>query len=211
MLYRKTGFWLLALTTFASAAIALAPASTEAQRPPPPLPLNGAENGVFLKAALPLDEPRHLCVDIPGHGSRVNVTRDLVVHSCKEGIWNLDERFVKFSIAAGDLRMPQYDLCLAARTPTRGAKLTLVECGSSRLAKWEFNEARLTPQDHPELCLTIGPEPSELTPGGRRLPSRARARSLSMDTCSEAAIERQLWTFADPLNITSPLMPPKGR
>ncbi|MBT3989760.1 MAG: RICIN domain-containing protein [Rhodospirillaceae bacterium] len=182
----------------------------DAQRKPPPKPINGAENGVYLKAALPLDEPRHLCVDIPGHGGRVNVTRDMVVHSCKEGIWNLDERFVKSSIKTHDLKMPQYNLCLVAREAKAGARLGLTKCGSSKLAKWDFKEARLTLQGHPDLCLTIGPEPSALTPGGKRLPSRNKARSLAMDTCSEAALERQLWTFADPLNITKPLMPPKG-
>lgn len=183
----------------------------DAQRTPPPKPVNGAEKGVYLKAALPLDEPRHLCVDIPGHGARVNVKRDLTVHSCKEGIWNLDERFVKAAVADKELKMPQYDLCVGAREAKPGAKVGLTTCGSSNLAKWDYKEARLTLVGHPALCLTIGPEPSELTPGGRRLPSRNKARSLALDTCSEEAIERQLWTFADPLNITRPLMPPKGR
>jgi len=182
-----------------------------AQRKPLPKPVNGAENGVYLKAALPLDEPRHLCVDIPGHGARVNVTRDMVVHSCKEGIWNMDERFVKSSIKTHDLKMPQYGLCLAAREAKIGAKLSLVKCGSSKLAKWDFKEARLTLDGHPTLCLTIGTEPSVLTGGGKRLPSRNKARSLAMDTYSKAALERQLWTFSDPLNITKPLMPPKGK
>jgi len=198
--------------TFLSALVVLmfVSADVQAQRPPAPAPVNDADNGVFLKAALPLDEPRHLCVDIPGHGARVNVSRDLTVHTCKEGIWNLDERFVKAAIQSGDLKMPQYNLCVAARAAAAGAKLGLVECGSTPLAKWDFKEARLTLKGHPDLCLTIGPEPSELTPGGRRLPSRNKARSLAMDTCSEGALERQLWTFADPLNITRPLMPPKG-
>jgi hypothetical protein len=183
----------------------------DAQRKPPPKPVNGAEHGVYLKAALPLDEPRHLCLDIPGHGGRVNVKRDLSVHSCKEGIWNLDERFVKSAISSGDLKMPQYNLCVAAREAKTGSKVGLVACGSTKLAKWEYKEARLTLAGHSNLCLTIGPEPSALTPGGQRLPSRNKARSVGIDTCSGEAIERQLWTFADPLNITKPLMPPKGK
>ena len=176
-----------------------------------PAPKNNADKGVYLKAALPLDEPRHHCLDIPGHGARVNVARPLTVHTCKEGIWNLDERFVRNTIDKGELRMPQYDLCVAAEAPKAGAKLVLVECGSTPLAGWEYKEARLTLTGHPALCMTIGPEPSELTPGGRRMPSRNMSRSVGMDTCSEDAIERQLWTFADPLPISGPLMPPKGK
>ena len=118
--------------------------STEAQRKPPPEPVNGAENGVYLKAALPLDESRHLCLDIPGHGGRVNEKRDLTVHSCKEGIWNLDERFVKSAIAHSDLKMPQCSLCVGAREAKTGSKVSLVACGSSKLAKWEYKEARFT-------------------------------------------------------------------
>lgn len=200
-------------SVLAALAVLLLAASLEAhaQRPPAPQPVNDADKGVFLKAALPLDEPRHLCVDIPGHGGRVNVSRDLTVHTCKEGIWNLDERFVKEAIKSKELKMPHYSLCVAAGEAKVGAKLGLVDCGSTPLAKWDFKEARLTLEGHPNFCLTIGPEPSELTPGGRRLPSRNKARSIALDTCSEDALERQLWTFADPLNISGPLMPPKGR
>jgi len=107
--------------------------------------------------------------------------------------------------------MPQYNMCVAAREAKIGAKLTLLACGSTMRAKWDFKEASLTLEGHPNLCLTIGSEPSELTPGGRRLASRAVARSLGIDTCSEEAIERQLWTFADPLNITKPFMPTKRK
>ena len=183
----------------------------DAQRQPAPEPINGAEKGAYLKAALPLDEPRHLCVDIPEHGNRVNIARDLSVHTCKEGIWNLDERFAKEAIENKELKMPQYNLCVGASGAKSEAKLKLVKRGSSELAKWNYHEARLTLEGHPMLCLTIGSEPSELTPGGRRLPSRNKARSLQLGICAGEAIERQLWTFAEPLRITQPLMPPKGK
>ena len=168
------------------------------------------ENGVFLKSALPLDEPRHLCVDIPGHKDRVKVNGNMMVHSCKEGMWNLDERFEKSSINSNKLRMPHYDKCLAAEKAEEGSKLILRECISGELTNWKMVEARLTLLDHQHLCLTIGSEPSRLTRGGKRLPTRAKARSLSMRTCSDLSIERQLWTLADPLTVTKPLLPPKG-
>ena len=56
-----------------------------------------AEN-VFLKAFYSLDEPRFLCVDIPGHKSRVNTSRPLSVHTCKEGIWHKDEIYDSMSL-----------------------------------------------------------------------------------------------------------------
>ena len=59
------------------------------------------EGAVFLKAFYALDEPRFHCVDIPGHRDRVNVKAALVVHTCKEDIWNLDERFDPSAILRG--------------------------------------------------------------------------------------------------------------
>ena len=168
------------------------------------------ENGVFLKSALPLDEPRHLCVDIPGHKDRVKVNGHMMVHSCKEGMWNFDERFEKSSINSNKLRMPYYDRCLAAEKAEEGSKIILRRCLDGKLTNWQMIEAKLRLLDHPHLCLTIGPEPSRLTRGGKRLPTRAKARSLSMRTCSDLSVERQLWTLADPLTITKPLLPPKG-
>ncbi len=169
------------------------------------------ENGVFLKSALPLDEPRHLCVDIPGHKDRVRVNGYMMVHTCKEGMWNLDERFEKSSINSNKLRMPYYNKCLAAEKPEEGSKIILRRCKDGLLTDWKMIEARLTLLDHQSLCLTIGSEPSRLTQGGKRLPTRAKARSLSMRNCSDISVERQLWTLADPLKITKPLLPPKGR
>ena len=74
---------------------------------------------VFIKAFYPLDEPRFHCIDIPGHRDRVRTTAALVVHTCKEGIWNLDGQFDPAAVKKGMLRMPEYDLCVAAGLPDR--------------------------------------------------------------------------------------------
>lgn len=172
-------------------------------------PAAGAESGsvVFVKAFFPLDEPRFHCVDIPGHRSRVNTEAALVVHTCKEGIWNLDERFDLAAVARGALRMPEYGLCVAAESASEGAKLRLRRCDGSPLQKWRFANYRLRLASHPDKCLTIGPEPSRLTPGGRRLPSRHLARSLALAACSEDALERQLWRLERPMERRGSIMP----
>lgn len=165
------------------------------------------EGVVFVKAFYPLDEPRFHCVDVPGHRSRVNTEAALVVHTCKEGIWNLDERFDPAAVARGALRMPEYGLCAAADSAAEGAKLRLRRCDGSALQKWRFANYRLRLERHPDKCLTIGPEPSRLTPGGRRLPSRHLARSLSLAACSEEALERQLWRLERPMDRQGSIMP----
>lgn len=153
---------------------------------------------VFILSAAPLDEPRGLCLDIPGHRDRVDVGRNLVVHTCKRDVWNLDERFAAAAFDRGLLRMPAYDLCAVARGDRSGDAVRLVSCDGTAAQRWIFSETRLMPVANPDLCLTIGPGPSELTPGGRRLPSRHVARSMALAECSDGAVDRQSWKLEVP-------------
>ncbi|MBT3350261.1 MAG: RICIN domain-containing protein [Nitrospinaceae bacterium] len=166
-----------------------------------------SKNEVYLKAFYTLDEPRFHCVDIPGHRKRVRVEATLSVHTCKEGIWNLDERFDRGALSKGLLKMSHYGLCVAADTAVDGAKLRLQKCDGAPLQSWRYDNYRLRLDKHPDKCLTIGPEPSRLTPGGRRLPSRHMARSLSLSACSDEAFSRQLWRFESPMRRSGSVMP----
>ena len=99
----------------------VAVAALSAQRVQP-APLNDADKAAYIKAALPLDEPRHLCIDVPGHGAAANPERPLGVHTCKDGMWNLDQRFRWHGDGGSLLLMPHYDLCLAARAGSAGER-----------------------------------------------------------------------------------------
>lgn len=186
---------LFACLNFAAGAAAQTPAASK--------------NVVYLKAFYALDEPRFLCVDIPGHRDRVNVRAALSVHTCKEGIWNLDEHFDFGALSKGLLKMSHYGLCVAAEGASEGAKLRLQKCDGSGRQSWRYENYRLRLARHPDKCLTIGPEPSRITPGGRRNASRNMARSLLLSACSEEAFERQLWRFEPPMTRTAPILPLK--
>ena len=191
MLYRwQRRLWrlgaLLILTT-PPASVAQTPSSSG----------NGA-SGLFLQAVAALDEPRGLCVDIPGHRDRVRLDAALMVHSCKWSIWNLDERFATDSFKTGELRMPHYGLCVGAETELAGSSLLLGKCDGRASRHWQFTKGKLRLTVNPALCLTIGPEPSTLTPGGRRLASRHVARSLGLEACGSEAEDRQRWQLTDP-------------
>ncbi len=168
-----------------------------------------ATDAVFLKAFYPLDEPRFHCVDIPGHRDSVDVTRPLSVHTCKEGIWHKDALFDSALVPGGALRMPEYNLCLQAASAGAGARLILQPCSSSPLQNWHYANFRLVLKAYPDKCLTIGEEPSSLTPGGKRLPSKHMARSLSLSPCSEAAFQRQMWRFEKPQKRSGSILPLK--
>ena len=165
-----------------------------------------AEN-VFLKAFYPLDEPRFLCIDIPGHKSRVNTSRPLSVHTCKEGIWHKDELFDSTLLESGQLKMPEFNLCIEAAAARDGAELGLKPCSGLPLQLWSYQNYRLALEFHPEKCITIGPGPSRLTRGGRRLASKHMARSLALTGCEAIFLTRQLWRFEAPQERSGAILP----
>ena len=70
------------------------------------------DQGVFLRIIGPLDEERGYCLDIPGHLSGMRLETPMQAHTCKHGIWNLDGRFDSAALVNGQVRMPEYELCL---------------------------------------------------------------------------------------------------
>ncbi|MEM7470709.1 MAG: RICIN domain-containing protein [Pseudomonadota bacterium] len=195
-------------TLIAVLLIALQPASGVLAQPTGPDPINGADEASFLRAALPLDEPRHLCVDTRGFGDTPKTDESLWVHTCKDGMWNLDMRF-ESSAAGTEIIMPQYGLCLVALEPEAGTEIWLQACGTDA-AKWVWESSRLKYDLASSLCLTIVEGRSEMTPGGSKFPPKYRWRGLSLEACSDAAIERQLWALTKPLDVTTPILPPAG-
>ncbi|MED5579386.1 MAG: RICIN domain-containing protein [Nitrospinota bacterium] len=162
---------------------------------------------VFLKAFYALDEPRFHCVDIPGHKERVKLNAALVVHTCKEGIWNKDELFDFMSISKGKLRMIEYNLCVKAESESEGSKIFLHKCDNSKLQLWSYNNYHVRLKEFPDSCLTIGKEKSYLTRGGKRLPTRHMARKILISKCSEESFQRQVWRFEEPLKDISRILP----
>ena len=96
-----------------------------------------AEEGQFFRILANLDEPRGYCLDIPGHKSGANTEAPLQLHTCKYGIWHLDEMFHATPVAAAPgksaknvlmLRMPHYELCVVARRLVEGGPVGLESC-----------------------------------------------------------------------------------
>lgn len=193
---------------FVAAACTILTAFASTAQPTGPAPINGADQAYFLKAALPLDEPRHLCVDTRGFGDTPKTDESLWVHTCKDGMWNLDMRW-SWSAAGTELIMPQYGICLAALEPVEGTEIWLKPCGT-KAAKWVWQDSRLRYGPDVSLCLTIVAGRSEMTPGGAKFPPKYRWRDLSLEACSDDAIERQIWTMSHPIAVNQPILPPEG-
>ena len=103
--------------------------------------------------------------------------------------------------------MPEFNLCVEATSARDASELVLNTCDKSPLQLWSYQNYRLALKSDPEKCITIGPEPSRLTRGGRRLASKHMARSLSLADCKETLLTRQLWRFEMPQNRSGAIMP----
>ncbi len=135
-------------------------------QPTEPDPINYADKASYIQSALPLDEPRHLCIDLPAYGSAANPDAPVGVHACKDGIWNYVEQFRKTAEETG-LVLPKNERCLAAEAATPGASGVLADCGSEN-ALFEYENARLKLFAGPPLYVTIANAKSVLTTGGKR-------------------------------------------
>ena len=161
------------------------------------------QRGVFLKALDPLDDVRGFCVDLPGHLQGVDLSADVVVHTCKDGFWNYDERFDETAFASeGVLRMPAFNKCLASDDVVSGARLHLRTCApGDKHQSWTHHQGRLQLTSTPNLCLTIAAAPSEVSRGTRNHPVRHLVRPLTLETCVPEAASRQLWAFTPPSEV----------
>ena len=152
------------------------------------------DEGVFLRIIAPLDEARGYCLDIPGHLAGVRLDSPLHVHTCKHGIWNQDGRFDVAAFANGVIRMPHYELCLQAENTSIGARLFLAECTRAVLQTWTQEKSSVIALEaFPQMCITVEDGPGRGAGGPQYL-----MKGVGLDTCSEEASDRQLWTTVKP-------------
>ena len=162
---------------------------------------------VYIRVSEALDEWRYYCLDIPGNSDELAGVR-LSVHTCKEGMQHRDMIFSNERTANGDLYMTDYDLCIEANTQEVGSFIQLAKCTGNSPQKWDFSDENIRPMTNSDLCLTVSPDPGELTSGGVRYPTRYIANSISLQTCNDEATDRQQWLRAKPrLDLKAPILP----
>ena len=150
--------------------------------------------GVFLRIIGPLDEERGYCLDIPGHRSGMRLETPMQALTRKHGIWNLDGRFDSAALVNGQVRMPEYELCLEADSASAGASLGLADCGDAETQTWMLQDSsEFALAASQQLCVTIEEGPG-IDAGG---PQYVR-RGVRLETCSPQASDRQRWTTAAP-------------
>jgi hypothetical protein len=159
---------------------------------------------VFPRLAADLDEPRGYCFDLSGYDENINWKNPIQTHTCKHDLTHGDQIIESADITAsgGRLYLPVYDICIQAEHAESGAQLMLSHCADEILQQWQFTEkGLLQPMANPDICVTIGTEPTALgTPPGT---PQFWHRSLVLDQCDEAIQDLQTWTLQPPKKYMS--------
>ena len=153
-----------------------------------------AADELFLRVIAPHGEPSGYCLDIRGHRNGVRLQSPLQVHTCKNGMWNLDGIFDTAALAErGALHMPHFDLCVEATTDSTGADLMLAPCKLEGLQEWrQLQTGEIVLLSNPALCITMKDGP------GQSAGARFVRNDVALDLCTSAAAGRQRWTFKAP-------------
>ncbi len=151
----------------------------------------------FLRSAYELGDPNGYCLDIPGFGPRLQKDAPINAHTCKYNRpgFSVDEEFEVTD--SRQLRLPEYDLCLAAGSLEAGSDVFTIDCAKDNVHAWTIHaNGNVTPSGAPGLCLTLGSEkvyvnssPANLIPNS--------TRSISLQDCAEGREKFQAWKWSD--------------
>ena len=150
-------------------------------------PRVGLADARLLRTTYALDDARGYCIDIAGFGENIRLEDRLQVHTCKYGTPLGDQLFERV-VGKSQLRVPEYDVCLAAGSLEPGAELFVRPCTDSPRQDWSFAWGRLTPESRPDLCVSLAAETGEIAGTPALITPVYRHQELSLQRC-EADLE----------------------
>jgi len=149
-----------------------------------------AQDVAFLKTVQPFaDDARGFCLDLPGAPPNMSFDRPIQSHSCKYGVDTTDLLYE--ATASGQLRAPEFDVCIAADRLAPGSQLFARACAETNAQTWvRGRHGEISPASRPDLCITLASDyrlagtPAWITPV-------FHARDVSLEPCADAAAARQ--------------------
>lgn len=159
-------------------------------------PTTDADEGWFVRTIAPLGDERGLCIDLPGW-TPTNIDFDAPVqsHTCKHGWWNMDGRFDRVALGEGRLEMPFFERCLEADSAELGSSFRVRPCNDGLRQRFlQLETGQIVLASNRGLCISV-PDGPHRDAGGDNFVMNG----LILDSCSEQRVDRQLWTFTEPL------------
>ncbi|MDG2087587.1 MAG: alpha/beta hydrolase fold domain-containing protein [Arenicellaceae bacterium] len=152
----------------------------------------------FLRSTYDLEDPSGYCLDIPGFGPRMRKEAPIGTHTCKYGIpgFYVDELFELTS--SNFLRLPEYDLCLAADTIAIGSHINTIPCDLGKVHSWAMHaNGNVTPEIDTSLCMTMSREKVYVNTSVANLTANS-GREVSLQNCARDSRYYQSWKLSDP-------------
>jgi len=152
----------------------------------------------FLRSQHDLEDPNGYCLDIPGFGARLQKDGPITTHTCKYNRpgFSVDELFDVTQL--NQLRLSEFDLCLAADTMRPGSDISMVDCDAGSAHAWTIHPGgHVTPAGMPGLCMTLSSEKVFVNSTAGNL-SPNSTRSVTLENCASARRYRQSWRWSDP-------------
>jgi len=158
--------------------------------------VNASAEVQLLRSAHELGDPSGYCLDIPGFGPRMRKDAPINTHTCKYNRpgFSVDEEFEVTE--SQQLRMPEYNLCLAAGSLAAGSDVFTIDCAKENAHAWTIHaNGNVTPSGSPELCLTLGGERVYVNSSPGNLIANS-TRSISMQNCGADRNHYQSWKWS---------------
>jgi acetyl esterase/lipase len=154
-----------------------------------------ADSGL-LRTVHALDEPRGYCLDIAGEGATLRLDDPLQFHTCKYGGPLDDQRFER--TAAGAVRAPMYDRCLAVVSLEAGARLVMRTCTPGAAQLWSMAWGRLSPASRPDLCVSAAGDKGQPAGTPVLVSPVYHRRDAVVERCNDAREASQSFRWSAP-------------
>lgn len=147
---------------------------------------------VMIRLTDPLDEPEFYCLDVPGHGPKVQLDTPLTAHTMK-AFGSADEMWVLNYPAAGQIYAPAYKRCIEAEHAKAGASLYLKQPGDSPLQRFALTKkGTIVLAEHTDLGFAVAPGAGEPTGGPSHL-----FRKLGLVNLAETPEKLTRWKLVE--------------
>jgi acetyl esterase/lipase len=150
----------------------------------------------LLRTVHTLDDARGYCLDIRGEGATLQLDNPLQAHTCKYGGPIDDQRFER--TAAGAIRAPMYDRCLAVASLEPGAGLLMRPCAPAPTQLWSMAWGRISPASRPDLCISLSVEKGAPAGTPVLISPVYHRRDVVLDRCADSRETTQSFRWSSP-------------
>jgi|SaaInl5LU_22_DNA_1037371.scaffolds.fasta_scaffold08695_2 hypothetical protein len=146
-----------------------------------------------------LDEPRGVCIDIPGFRATIDLNVPVVAHTCKPNPDAREDMLFRLDFPrAGNIYNAEYQVCLDTVETLERGSVYVRPCSNSDTQNFVRGENGELRPFGSGLCVAVSPSPwhpAVLAGVVPELGVTFVAKAMSLAPCDEVAAELKNWNF----------------